>query len=348
MFGSEPHQGMCNRTRRNMLRGLHMVSLVSTVLGTLPHVSETWEESSSAMFLQFSLQVAELETLTALLLEARKECLQVSEACPTVLEKIGQAVWPHVQALTNCSSTWPPPAQQGDAGSVTSPSGARIFFRHNFEEEGFNAFANLQEIGTHFTRRMYDGECKAYHMTDPESRKAFIFVSEPISRFLSVYAELEFEATVGKSWPRFDFLAKQLNKHKEGSLERAGAFVDEFLRTGFDSIGYVRPQLELFMPSGGCSMPIDFIGKTERLEEDWERMFAMWNETVPSYREIALKGHGDRDEHAMATFLNLPSSGRYMQALCWIFLADFAVFKYDLPEQCQQEPLQTIVASLRE
>ena len=339
---------MCNRTRRNMLRGLHMVSLVSTVLGTLPHVSETWEESSSAMFLQVLLEVPELETLTALLLEARKECLQTSEACPTVLEKIGWTVWPHVQALTNCSSTWSLPAPPSDVGSVTSPSGARIFFRHNLKAAGLNTFANLQRIGTDFTRAWYEDECKAYHMTDPESRKAFTFVREPISRFLSGYAELEYAAMVGKNWPRFDFLAEQLTKHAVGSPERAGAFVDEFLRTGIDSNGHVRPQLEFFMPIGGCSMPMNFVGKTERLEEDWERMFAMWNETLPSYREIALHGHSDRDEHAMETFLNLPSSRRYMQALCWIFLADFAVFKYDLPEQCQQEPLQTIVASLRE
>ena len=48
----------------------------------------------------------------------------------------------------------------------------------------------------------------------------------------------------------------------------------------------------------------------------------------------------------METFLNPPSqvhAGTFL-----VFPADFAVFEYDLLEQCQQEPLQTIVADLRE
>jgi hypothetical protein len=88
------------------------------------------------------------------------------------------------------------------------------------------------------------------------------------------------------------------------------------------------------------------LAKLNVLRNNWAKLFDMQNETVPEFDSLlALHNHGERDEQAMKTFL--ASSAKYMRALCWLYLGDFAVFEYELPNECRQEPMQSAVAMLR-
>ena len=117
--------------------------------------------------------------------------------------------------------------------------------------------------------------------------------------------------------------------------------------------------MDFFQPVAGCSIPIDFIGKTEQVKEDWKKLFARQNDSAPPFDSLlAIHSHDPRDKHAMERFLGLandadrsvqagavvPEPARYLRALCWVFLADYAIFEYDLPPECQQEPMRTAVA----
>ena len=306
------------------------------------------------LFLQMGIQVddAQSQKLTTLLLEVRKECLGATSSCLPVLEKLRLAAWPHVQAETNVTSTpWMPgwslePLSDQDAQvSGVSRKGTKLAFRHIFKAAGFTAYANLQQVTTGFRSQAYVDLCNAFHSTDKRHR-AFTFVRDPISRFISGYGEIEYRTRTGLEWPDFDSLAKLLNGHPVGSPDRAAAFFEEFLRSGIDVNGHVRPQLEFLQPLSGCSLPMDFIGKTERAEEHWAKLFAMQNETVPKFDSLlAEHTHGERDKQAMKTFL--ASSAKYVRALCWLYLGDFAVFEYELPDECRQEPMQSAVETLR-
>ena len=152
------------------------------------------------------------------------------------------------------------------------------------------------------------------------------------------------------------FMPSCASRSQVGSPERAAVFFQEFLRSGIDINGHVRPQVEFMLPVEGCSVPMDFIGKDEELEADWQKMFALQNETVPSFdSNLATHSHGDTDHLAMENFLGYASAGnssastdgaRYVRALCWLFLVDFAVFDYELPAQCQHELMADALALL--
>ena len=145
-----------------------------------------------------------------------------------------------------------------------------------------------------------------------------------------------------------------------GSHERIAVFFEEFFRSGIKNDGHVRPQLEFLLPNG-CSIPMGLVGKTERLEEDWAKIFAIQNRTGTEFdSELAVHSHGDRDKDAMESFLGLgsakrssndgasaPNRHKYVRVLCWLYLADFVVFEYELPDECQQEPMQSAIALVR-
>lgn len=146
-----------------------------------------------------------------------------------------------------------------------------------------------------------------------------------------------------------------------GSHERVAVFFEEFFRSGIENDGHVRPQLEFLLPNGGCSIPMGLVGKTERMEEDWAKMFAIQNRTGTELdSELAIHSHGHRDTDAMESFLGLgsakrssndgasaPNRRKYVRVLCWLYLADFVVFEYELPDECQQEPMQSAIALVR-
>ena len=152
-------------------------------------------------------------------------------------------------------------------------------------------------------------------------------------------------------------LPKSIWAAQVGSHERAAAFFEEFLRSGIDANGHVRPQVEFFQLVGGCAIPMDFIGKTEQIKEDWKKLFARQNDSAPPFdSRLATHPHDAVDKHAMARFLGLANdaeksvqteAARYLRALCWVFLAGYSIFEYDLPPECQQEPMRTAFALAR-
>ena len=320
-------------------------------------------------FLQLALHLdapsTEVQHLVSLLLVARKECPKATEACLPALSELRLAVWPHVQAETNSSFLpWMPSGHLDNMASEETQGGGvsstrSMFYRHVFKAAGINTWANLHQITKDFYRAPYAATCKQFHLVDATRRTAFAFVRDPISRFISGYSELEYRSRAAIGWPKLESLSQALQGHPVGSPERAAAFFIEFLQTGIENNGHVRPQIEFFLPVGGCSIPMDFIGRTEHLQDDWVKMFALQNETVPPFdNALASHYHDDRDKRGMDSFLGLaradstdtsaPHTGsRYLRALCWLFLADFAVFQYEIPNECQQEPIQSVLALVR-
>eukprot|EP00438_Fugacium_kawagutii_P013976 Skav200727 [mRNA] locus=scaffold274:12112:12726:+ [translate_table: standard] len=191
-------------------------------------------------------------------------------------------------------------------------------------------------------------------LADPTNLTTFTFVRNPIDRFVSGYAEIEYLAQTGESWPDYDYVAKLLKGYSEGSPERVAAFLEEFFRSGIGGDGHVRPQLEFFVPDG-CSLPIDFVLKDEHSTEDWQALFAGQNQIPAFDPALALHSHGHRDKNAMRSFLGLagdrstaaPRHGAYVRALCWLFLTDFAMFDYELPDECQHGLLQNTLKLFR-
>ena len=306
------------------------------------------------LFLQMGIRLNETQSqnLTALLLEVRKECLRASSSCLPVLEKLRLAVWPRVLAETNSSfSPWMPGSNLEPLSALTaqahgeSRAGTKMAFRNIVKAGGLATFANLQQVTTGFKQEFYPDLCNALRSKEVKHR-SFAWVRDPISRFLSGYNEIEHRTRAAMQWPMFDPLAQLLKPYPVGSYDRAAAFFEEFLRSGIDVNEHMRSQLEFLQPLSGCSLPMDFIGKIERVEEDWAKLFALENETVPMFdTQLALNNHGDRDKPGMRTFLS--SSAKRVRALCWLYLGDFAVFEYELPKECQEEPLQSAVATLR-
>mmetsp|Transcript_21006 Transcript_21006/g.49928 ORF Transcript_21006/g.49928 Transcript_21006/m.49928 type:complete len:369 (+) Transcript_21006:65-1171(+) len=322
-------------------------------------------------FLQLALHLdapstEEVQHLVSLLLVARKECPKATEACLPALSELRLAVWPHVQAETNSSFLpWMPSGHLDNVADEDTQGGGvsstrSMFYRHVFKAAGINTWANLHQVTKDFYRAPYAATCKHFHLVDATRRTAFAFVRDPISRFISGYSELEYRSRAAIGWPKLENLSQALQGHPVGSPERAAAFFIEFLQTGIENNGHVRPQIEFFLPVGGCSIPMDFIGRTEHLPDDWVKMFALQNETVPPFdNALATHFHDHRDRKSMESFLGLaradnstetsaPHTGsRYLRALCWLFLADFAVFQYEIPNECQQEPMKSVLALVR-
>ena len=71
--------------------------------------------------------------------------------------------------------------------------------------------------------------------------------------------------------PGFESLIELLEQYPAGSLPRATAFFQAFLKDGINGDGHVKPQVEYLGQSQGCSVPIHFVGRVENIAEDWSR-----------------------------------------------------------------------------
>ncbi|CAE7199358.1 unnamed protein product, partial [Symbiodinium sp. CCMP2456] len=260
-------------------------------------------------------------------------------------------------------------------GDVSCSEEKAMYYRHIWKSAGHSVFENLEKISTNFSQEglSYAQFCERYNSVDGKDHVGFTFVRHPIARFISGYAEIESRARDGN--PTYEDLATTLNKYPVGSPRRAAAFFREFLRTGINRDGHVKPQLEFMIPNAGCSVPMGFIGKTESMEDDWTRMFEahQCNLSSPFDESLGLHPNDEQDKTAMETVLGwtetstiepidgsydnaTPSAvalsqasadvraivaalqengSRYLRALCWLLLADFASFRFNMPAACR-------------
>ncbi|CAE7256760.1 unnamed protein product [Symbiodinium microadriaticum] len=260
-------------------------------------------------------------------------------------------------------------------GDVSCFEEKAMYYRHIWKSAGHSVFENLEKVSTNFSQEglSYAQFCERYNSVDGKDHVGFTFVRHPIARFISGYAEIESRTRDGN--PTYTDLATTLKEYPVGSPRRAAAFFREFLRTGVNRDGHVKPQLEFMIPNAGCSVPMGFIGKTESMEDDWIRMFGVHqcNLSSPFDQSLGLHPNDEQDKTAMETILGwtgtstiepvdssynnaTPSAvvlseasadvraivaalqengSRYLRALCWLLLADFVSFRFDMPAACR-------------
>lgn len=118
-----------------------------------------------------------------------------------------------------------------------------------------------------------------------------------------------------------------------------------------------------------CSLKVDFVGKAESIGEDWKSLLKSHACTASIPFDLGLGRHenkikdkdvisqvlsnnslvaveSDAVSEAMSEALRL-HGGSYRRALCWLFLVDYVMFNYDLPEGCDQPEMQLVIAKSR-
>lgn len=184
------------------------------------------------------------------------------------------------------------------------------------------------------------------HLHEPETR-VFTFVQDPLDRFLAAYADMDADRVqdVDHRGHGYEFL------HLEESLERAKAFLETFVKFGDQFSSHMKPQSEHLAPvSGDCALKLDFIGKSERFEEDWmafsQAQGCASESSEPRDSQLvsaALGAKRSSSTAALRAALDAENSA-YLRAFCWIHLADYVIFDYDLPKGCDEEEMLKIMA----
>jgi len=180
-------------------------------------------------------------------------------------------------------------------------------------------------------REMYAAHKSTVSMQEaPGPRKPllFTFVRNPITKFVAGYKEI---ASRG-------LLDDMRNGVKVGSTRHAEKFLENVVHGTCDN-GHVLLQVQnLFAKE--CESHFDFIGKLEKLEEDWKQVGVeggcpgglKWR-TQPEHKSDV---EDPGAEEAMQNFL-ARGHHRFLKVLCWWMLPDFIVFDYELPEPCAKD-----------
>jgi len=252
-----------------------------------------------------------------------------------------------------------------------------LFYRHIWKAAGHSIFENLRADGNRAAPNAFKniGSAEFCANFDPRNSRhfAFTFVRDPISRFLAGYSEIE--KRVREQRPGFESLIKTLEQYPAGSVLRATAFFQQFLKDGINGDGHVKPQVEYLGQSQGCSVPMHFVGRVENITIDWPRMFHDAHCDHPGSFDTAIGLHPNdpKDRSSMEALIWPPqeyqpfvlastdevtsaatslqrrevasmqevltkTSALHLRTLCWIYLPDFVVFRYEPPQLCQEEP----------
>eukprot|EP00438_Fugacium_kawagutii_P014597 Skav226990 [mRNA] locus=scaffold2341:256338:262952:+ [translate_table: standard] len=318
-----------------------------------------------------------LKELSERLLTAKQECLKSSVDCLPSLRQVRYRVWPYIQELLHLrQKAWEPqdfhPQVLRTTMNCMGDSNYTVFLLHVWKAAGWAVRDNLVSVGHNSVEvpslQADNRWCEKlkYDSVDPMRRSTFTFVREPLSRLISGYAEIE-RTYRG---PRFFFLKKA----QEGTSARARLFMDKYFEDGANYNGHVTHQSDYFAPfSSKCSLPIDFVGKTERIAEDWQRyMESLRCEASKKAFSNALGQHPTKRLHkeALTKLLNVSSpvsllsvgtsvkaamaqshikkilkanGASYLKAFCWLHLIDYVMFDYDLPETCNQVEMQYVM-----
>eukprot|EP00435_Cladocopium_sp_Y103_P024637 s1118_g6.t1 len=215
-----------------------------------------------------------LQQLARKLLHAKKACLRSGLDCLPLLKQIRYRVWPFVRNLLG-------PQYQGFDPVDFHPQVAKaqlrcsarddhsMVYMHVWKAAGYSLMENLRSIGSNYEAvDSFEDDfnwCENIDLANLKRRTTFTFVREPLSRFISGYAEID-RIYLG---PRYEFF----HQAEEGTLKKAQLFAERFFQDGLIFNGHVKPQSEYFAPfSPGCRLPIDFVGKVEHLSEDWRTL----------------------------------------------------------------------------
>eukprot|EP00438_Fugacium_kawagutii_P014599 Skav226992 [mRNA] locus=scaffold2341:266761:269571:+ [translate_table: standard] len=313
---------------------------------------------------------------------ALKECLKSSIECLPALKQVRYRVWPYVQEQIGWPhKAWEPQDFHPQVAKVQmdcmGQANYTLYLMHVWKAAGWATMENLKAIGKDYVEvpslqdtglRLPQADYNWCEQLDLDSvsskrRSTFTFVREPLSRLISGYAEIE-RTYKGRE---YSFLRRE----PAGDLARAKVFMNRFFQDGELYNGHVTPQSEYFAPfSSECSLPIDFVGKTEQIERDWQRFLESKRcfpaSKIPFSNELGqhpTKSAQAEVEEALTQFLNisllsvntettstlaskaslhkvLRSEGAaYLKAFCWLLLTDYVMFDYDLPKECDQSEM---------
>ena len=192
---------------------------------------------------------------------------------------------------------------------------------------------------------------------DDEKRCTFTFVRDPLERFASGFAELEYLFRKGQYLQRFrqtdwrgDFVGWEFTERRFGTPERAAAFVRDLLALRwlnprpppaiaiglhhvFSNVGAVRRRKQF---ASSCAI----VGRVERFETDWPTMLDVCRrrgaQLAPFFFNQSLGSHVSSQwpslVHSKQNMLALVNrSAAYWQALCLILLPDYELLRELLP-----------------
>lgn len=321
---------------------------------------------------------AGLKDLALQLLHAKEECLSCSLDCLAALKQVRYRTWFFLQDLVHPKlKSWPildlhPQVLRSEELchvnstvlfldlSTKASAAVRKHMETSSKLEVVKAFEDdvhwcenlqLDQLGVTLSRR-----------------KTFTFVQDPLARFIQAYANID-GAPSAVPHQGVEFLQEA----EKGSVERAKLFMERFVKYGVGFSSQVKPQSEHLAPlSRECALKMDFIGKVEHFATDFKHFLETELATPvcgPLFGGMQMNEEMVSNEsRAMREFVNLAQSKRsdiassmaamktaliiddaaYLRAFCWIHLADYVMFDYELPEKCDEEEMLKIMALTKE
>jgi len=283
---------------------------------------------------------------------AKRQCLRSSVECLPALKQVRFRAWFFLQDLVRPrKKSWPllDLHPQVFHSRCTGLSKNRLLFLDLSTFASARARASFEAMSDFQLVKAFEDDvhwCENLHLHEPETR-AFTFVQDPLDRFMAAYADMDADRVqdVDHRGHGYEFL------HLEESLERAKAFLETFVKFGDQFSSHMKPQSEHLAPvSGDCTLKLDFIGKSERFEEDWmafsQAQGCASESSEPRDSQLvsaALGAKRSSSTAALRAALDAENSA-YLRAFCWIHLADYVIFDYDLPKGCDEEEMLKIMA----
>lgn len=278
--------------------------------------------------------------------------------CHVLAQRLRHDSWYHLRNLVrDAGATAPENAplikafRRGGGLRVKVPchgNHAKLYYRHIYKCAGLaikeNLVANARldyyaidsDWGENQRCKQIDQEREAVAAVELNLTRAkdltkpllFTFVRNPVEKFIAGYKEIA-------SRHLLDDMAPGV---KVGSKKHALRFLENVLHGTCDN-GHVLLQVQnLFGPS--CESHFDFIGKLERMENDWKQ--AGLEGGCPRGLEWPVQPTHQSDEddqgaeHAMRALLE-KDDHHFLKVLCWWTLPDFIAFDYELPEPCYDD-----------